>query len=203
MKIQLRQSRFFRGTVTFELGDFLTVRFSSLFRSNETTYDFNRISHVPNRTRYIPLAWIISALLCATFANTIIVDVWRGKEGALLTFILFAGFSGICAWLAWKRYRNFIVFFDKSTGEPAFAVWPSTPSAKEVDQFISALKESCTRSRVPFGASEVETVEFYIQSLQLLLNNGVLIDAEYQAAIERLRLKHAPAPVLSLVTRSD
>ena len=71
-----------------------------------------------------------------------------------------------------------------------------------MDQFVSALAESCTRSRVPFGASEVETVEFYIQSLQLLLKNGVLIDKEYQAALERLRLKHAPATVLSLVTSS-
>jgi hypothetical protein len=202
MKIQLRQSRFLRGTVTFELGEFLTIRFSSLFRSNETTYDFNRISHVPNRTRYIPVAWIISALLCAAFAIAALGDAWREKDGALFPLILFTGLSGVCAWLAWKRYRHFIVFVDKSTGEPAFAIWPSTPSAKEVDQFISALTESCTRSRVPFGASEVETVEFYIQSLQLLLNNGVLIDAEYQAAVERLRLKHVPAPVLSLVTNS-
>ena len=201
--MQLRQSRFLRGTVTFELGDCLTIRFNSLFRSNETTYDFNQISHLPNRTRYVPVAWIIAALLFAAFASTVLGEVWREKDGALIAFFFLAVPSGICAWFAWKKYRNLIVFNHKVTGEPAFALWPSTPSAKEVDQFVSALTECCTRRRVPFGATEFETVEFYIQSLQLLLNNGVLIDAEYQAAIERLRLKHAPAPVLSLVTRSD
>lgn len=201
--MQLRQSRFLRGTVTFELGDCLTIRFSSIFRSNETTYDFNRISHVPNRTRYVPVSWIIASLLFAAFSSTVLGDVWREKDGALFIFFFFAVPSGLCAWFAWKKYRNFIVFNDKSTGEPVFALWPSTPSAKEVDEFLSALIDSCKRMRVPSGATEVETVEFYIQSLQLLLENGVLTDTEYQAAIERMRTKHAPAPVLSLVTRSD
>lgn len=189
--------------MTFELGDCLTIRFSSLFRSNETTYDFNQISHVANRTRYVPVAWIIAALLFAAFASTVLGDVWREKNGAVFTFFFLAVPSGICAWFAWKKYRNFIVFNHKVTGVPAFALWPSTPSAKEVDAFLSALIDSCKRMRVPSGATEVEAVEFYIQSLQLLLDNGVLTDREYQAPVERLGSRHAPATVLSLVTRAD
>jgi hypothetical protein len=201
--MQLRQSRFLRGNVTFELGERLTIRSSSLFHSNESTYDFRRISHVPNRIRHIPVLWIIAALIFAALTGAVVDDVWQGKEGSLFSFFFLTGFSGFCAWSAWTKYRNFIVFIDNITNEPAFALWQSKPSAKEVEDFVTVLTDSCKRMRVPSGATEVETVEFYIRSLQLLLDNDVLTDTEYQAALDRLNSKHAPAPVLSLVTGAD
>ena len=71
MKTQLRQFRLLGGNTTFELGDYLTIRYTSLFRSSETIYDLSRIAPTPNRTRYVPVGWVIAAIFLRPMRLTV------------------------------------------------------------------------------------------------------------------------------------
>lgn len=198
--MQLRQFRPLFGTTTYDLGDHLTVRHDSLLRGSEATYDLGRISATPSRIRYVPLGPMIVAALFAIFAGYGVSEGWlTGKTGAPSGFFMVAGCSALFGWIAWKKYRNVLVFNDKFTNEPAFAIWRSIPSVEKVDQFVVALAESCTRLRAPMGSSRAEAIDFYSRVLQQLLEAGVLVDAEYQAALNRLQSSSSTAAVLTLV----
>lgn len=195
----------FSRTLRFEVEGNRDVHmhYKSLFKSQSQTFPLDLINPRPGLNKSINLAAGIAALFLLLIIGFCLLGYAQNPERfsqpLLVLTILFLPPALVALWFFNASFTPSVVFFRVDDGDEMFKI-PQFPHNKvELEQFAKDLSERIESIRYPGNLSHAEQVELYQKHLDFLLNEQVLSQSEYDAALHRLETRRASGNVFKLI----
>lgn len=195
----------FGRTLRFEVEGNRDVHmyYKSLFKTQSQSFPLDLISARPGLNKNINLAAGIAALLLLLMIGFCLLGYTQNPERfsqpLVVLTILFLPPALAALWFFNASFTPYVVFFRADDGDELFKI-PQFPKDKvALDKFAKALSERIEAIRYPGNLTHAEQLELYQKHLDFLLNEQVLSQAEYDAALARLQQRQGGSNVFKLI----
>jgi hypothetical protein len=178
----------------------LVVEHSTLLRSTRQAFPLYLIDPSPIFHRNLPIGWVVITGIFLVLTFTFIFGTW-GKEDPVAIFFVLIMLSLFlaCLYNTIKLSRSTIHFRNANKSAIMLNLFRNKPTELIVDEFIETLHKRIESFRTPIGSTNEETVALFVKHLEYLLENDVLHQSEYDAAIQRLDVKSSGKKVFEIV----
>lgn len=199
------QSLPFGRTLRFEVEGNRDVHmhYKSLFKSQSQSFPLDLISSRPGINKSINLGAGIAALVLLLIIGFCLIGYGQNPERfgqpLMVLTLLFLPPALVALWFFNASFTPALVFFRADDGDELFKI-PQYPKDRAVlEKFAKALSDRIESIRYPGTLSHAEQVELYQKHLDFLLNENVLIQSEYDAALARLEKRRSSSNVFKLI----
>jgi hypothetical protein len=150
----------------------------------------------PRREFNLADSWLVMSAICAILGFLLIYAGWirtppmnidRGLLYILTSFSLSA--SVIALLLALLKTRDRLILYSKCGRAPVLELINNNPSSESFRQFLDDLSRFILLARNNMSESITQMLALELKELRRLRNEGVITDAQYEAAKQRI-FKH-------------
>lgn len=153
----------------------------------------NVLSPSPSVRRSTPSIYSFGVVcvlsIAALFFGLTLLAILGGSIAAVFLGAITATFGGVAAWEIRRIKRSgfhVVVYENRMTGQPIFSIDYDNPTVREVSEFRDKLEAAIKKSGPPSFAGDEGSMASQIDRLHRLMNEGVLTEAEFAAAKERV-----------------